>query len=475
MIFRKCSSPVSPLAVALVSAATLIGAAGLDLNGISETAQAAEDQTGQSDSETSHRRGTVQKPVLKSASDSQPAIISETVFARHLLRALSLDPEYISLQAEVLAVDARHATTSIPIAGSPSVGIGGRMDTRGPRKVWQTDVEFGAPLWLPGQRQAFGQQVDADLLQAERRATERALQLAGELREAWWDAVLAMLNVHVAEQRLETAQAIQKDVERRAHFGDLSAQDTLFGENETLAADLDLSRARMEAERLRSVYSTITGGDEPLVASEPVATGRKLDDHPLIQLALAGIEAARAQIRYVNTTLRENPEVSLYSSQQGGTMSEEGTSFGFRLRVPLATEARNIPRRAAAQAGLTRATVEWTQHRRVLGLTIRRAENVLERAKISAGIARDRLDVARKQLASARLSFEAGETTLYNLYQVRRLLSDALEADARAEVELGRARARLNQAMGVLPGLSAAMVTPVVAHQKLPEPSPSSR
>jgi outer membrane protein, heavy metal efflux system len=154
----------------------------------------------------------------------------------------------------------------------------------------------------------------------------------------------------------------------------------------------------------------------------------------------------------VAATLRDNPEVGFFTRRQGGPVTEDGYSLGLRLRVPLATEARNAPRRADAEAERTRAEAELQQVRRVVEGEIGLARVAVAATERARRIAAERRAVADQQLAAARSAFRSGEIGAFDLFRVRQLQIEAVAGDARAQVDAGRARSRLNQALGVVPG-----------------------
>jgi len=153
----------------------------------------------------------------------------------------------------------------------------------------------------------------------------------------------------------------------------------------------------------------------------------------------------------VAATPRDNPEFGIFGRQEGGTNTSEGTSIGLRFRMPLATEARNAPRRAEAESEITRATAELNQTRRVVEAQILRAQAALRAADAAQRIARQRLAVANEQEGIALRAFRAGETGTFDLFRVRQLRLEAANDEGRASVEASRARSRVNQALGVVP------------------------
>ncbi|WP_052213841.1 TolC family protein [Belnapia sp. F-4-1] len=375
----------------------------------------------------------------------------DSLLARHLDQAVSLDAASRGLAAQRGAVAARSATVRSPIAGSPAVSGAWRTDTRGPREALQFDLEVGAPIWLPGQRSALGNAVATGVTEVERQIAQRRLELATLLREYWWNAVLAARDQRLARDRLATARDIARDVARRAQLGDIPPSDSLLAQNETLAAELALADADAALVAARAVYATLTGGAEPDLPTESPAP--RTARHPLLAAAEASLARAEAEARLVAATPRDNPELGVFGQSQNGNVTEQGVSLGLRLRLPLATEARNAPRRAAAEAEITRATAVLTQQQRLVRAGVLAAEQALRAAEEAFRIARQRLSIADQQLDTARRAFRAGETGIFDLYRVRQLQLEAAGAEARASVQLGRARSRLNQAVGYAPGL----------------------
>jgi outer membrane protein TolC len=301
-----------------------------------------------------------------------------------------------------------------------------------------------------GQRTAYGDTVQTGVAEFDARLLLRRLEVAGLLREAWWNAASAARDVRVARDRLATSRDIARDVQRRVDLGDIPYTDALLVRNETLGAELGLAQAEAALAAALVTYRTLTGGADPdLPPERPAARARA---HPALLAAEAGVAAAEAQVRLVAATPRDNPEFGAFGRNDAGRLNDQGVSLGLRLRVPLATNARNIPRAASAQADLTRAVAERALRQRLLEAEIGASQLALRAAEEAARIARRRLALANQQLDLARRAFSAGETGLFELYRIRQLQLEAAGGQAQAEVTAGRARSRLNQALGVVPG-----------------------
>jgi len=378
---------------------------------------------------------------------AQPAAAQGTL-AEHLERALALDADSRGIEAQREAERARGALARSPVPGSFALQGSARVDTRGPREAFEADIELGAPLWLPGQRGAVGNTVTRNVDAEQRRLGLRRLEVAGLLREGWWDAALRRAETRLARDRVATGRDIVRDVERRYAQGEVPLPDLLLAQNELVAAELNLAQAEAAETQSLAAYRTLTGGAAP---SEAVERPAPRGEHPALLAAQAAVAAAEAQVRLVAVTPMDNPELSGFMRNQQGDMTEQGVSFGLRLRVPLPSEARNAPRRANAQAALTRATAQLAQFQRITDAAVSRAEAALRASEQARRLARQRLSLANQQLEIANRGYRAGEITLFDLVRVRQIQIDAASAAAQTEVSAGLARARLNQALGALP------------------------
>lgn len=380
-----------------------------------------------------------------------PAAAQRASLVDHLERALDLDATFRSLFSQRDAMAARRALARSLIPGSPIVGGDFRSDARrGPRDAAELNLDVAAPVWLSGQRSAYSDTVRTGVADLEARLLLRRLEVAGLLRDAWWSAASAGRDVRVARDRLTTSRDIARDVQRRVELGDIPYTDALLARNETLAAELGLAQSEATLAGARAAYRVLTGGADPDLPPEPPAARVRV--HPALLAADTGVAAAEAQARLVAATPRDNPELGVFGRNDAGRVNDLGVSMGLRLRVPLATDARNVPRVAAAQADVTRAVAERALRRRVLAAEMDASRVQLGAAEEAARIARQRLSVANQQLDLGRRAFNQGETGLFELYRIRQLQLEAASTQAQADVTLGRARSRLNQALGAVPG-----------------------
>src|SRR3989344_130029 len=84
------------------------------------------------------------------------------------------------------------------------------------RGAQELEVGVALPLWLPGQRSRSQALVTQEEQALDARLDSARLQLAGQVREAWWAWQRARAELALAGAQVEHAQALSQDVHRRA-------------------------------------------------------------------------------------------------------------------------------------------------------------------------------------------------------------------------------------------------------------------
>ena len=197
----------------------------------------------------------------------------------------------------------------------------------------------------------------------------------------------------------------------------------------------------------------LTGLNIPAASlNEPSAGRQEIDAHPRLQAATRSIEAANAALRLAVISNRDSPELGVVA---GRNRDIRGTEFdatvGVRLKVPFATEARNAPRRAAAQADVLAAQAEYAGTRRQIEVELTGARQALAAAQGQTPLIEARLQAVRQAVAKLRRSYDAGEIGLTELLRARGTLYDAEAASLNNRLAAARVRSRINQAVGLVP------------------------
>lgn len=351
------------------------------------------------------------------------------------------------------AARARGRAADSVTPGPPSLGGGfvtdGVSNARGGREA---ELSLATPLWLPGEGTASRRVADADLSRLTAQQQAQRLAMAGEVREALAAVALAQVEAAGAEARVRDARSLEADVARRVRGRDAAEAELLTARLDRMEADIVLGERRAALEGGRLLFRSLTGMDPDPAALNEAEPPRRAPPHPRLAEADAAVAVADANRRLAALQVRESPEIGLL----GRTSREAGTNFydnrvGLQFRLPFATEARNAPRQAAAEAELTEATAAAANVRRQMDLQAARARLDLGVVQQALGTVRQRVAVLRQQRGLSEAAYRGGQASLGDVIRVRALATEAEVASGRAEVAVRQARSRVNQALGILP------------------------
>jgi outer membrane protein TolC len=394
-------------------------------------------------------------PVLRSA--LAPASLGELVE-----RAWQLSREDATKQSRRLEFDARADATRSLFANAPSVSFDLRRDlppgvglpgTTSSEERGKNELEPGVsmPLWLPGQRDALRRTIERERETLDASARRMRWQLAGEVRDVVWRVAEARAEHAQQSARLESTRALEADVARRAAAGDLARADLWTAQAETRAAEAAVAEAGGRLSEARAALTGLTGLDDAAAIDEQPSSA-SVDSHPALQAAAQGVEAARARLEQTKATMRDNPTFSVVARfDRDSYDSPYRNTIRMGIAIPLATEARNAPRLAAAGAELVELEVSLERERRRIAAEQRRAVAALDAARDVLNRQEDRARLARDAFGAIERAFRAGERSLPQLLQLRAVLLDAELSRELARARVGAALAKLNQANGDLP------------------------
>jgi outer membrane protein TolC len=371
----------------------------------------------------------------------------EQAWSRHPQAAAS-----VAREAEAQArADLAASSTPGPATLSLS-GLNDRLNTNRGKQEWE--VEIAVPLWAPGQKAAREAEASGaqDFVAASRHAVR--LQIAAEVRDAWWAVAAARNARDLAARRVATARALESDVLRRFKVGELARIDANLVQNERLASEAELADAEAALRQADQAFRALSGIAAPTVLpSENIpATREPRQDHPQMVVVAAAAQLARARLKVADATRRDAPELAVRVVRDRGDFAEPyGNSVGVKLTIPFSSGPRVRQENAAARAELAQADAEMALVQLRIKLDEERVRLDLETAERQLQMAGQRRELTADNLALAEKSFALGESDLPTLLRAR---ANALEAEAllnRQQVALGASRSRLNQVLGVLP------------------------
>lgn len=385
----------------------------------------------------------------------QGAVAAEA-WAMALEAAWTRHPQARALIDRVSEAEARAALAKAMTPGPASLTLGHLGDNlTGNRGKREWEIELAAPLWLPGQKAAhLVEAAGAAGVVAAQRATLR-LQIAGELREAWWAVSGARNDLDLARRRVDTARALEADVLRRYQAGDLARTDANLARSERLAAEAEEAEVRSTLLQTEQAWLALTGLPAPASLPGPgeaVTPRETVTEHPRLALAAAIANTARARLRVAEATRRDAPELALRLVRDRGDAAESyNNAVGIQLKLPFSADARVRMGNAAARAEMAEAEAELLLSRQKLELDMAKAQAALATAERQTDMARERQRLATDNLRLSEKAFALGESDLTTLLRIR---AAAFEADLllhRQQVARQAAQSRLNQTLGVLP------------------------
>ena len=341
----------------------------------------------------------------------------------------------------------------------PSIELKGRTD-RFNQQRGATEQEIGLvlPLWLPGERSASQALAEAEMGALGGRMAALRLQLAGEVRDAWWGWQLAGNEQTLAAERVAAARRLQNDVARRVAAGDLSRADQHQAAGALAAAEALQAEASVVLEAARFRLQSLTGQlpstagpvPEPLVGELP---GVELsDEHPLLRELQAKGDVSRRSLELTRARSRNNPEIALGTRREramtGDSMEQ---TWALALRIPFSSGARNDARLAEANADLIESRLQFDRQGERLGNERAAAQAQLLAARQLLAAAELRAQLAAENRGFFDKSFRLGETDLPTRLRIELEAFEAERQASRARINLAQRISAQRQALGLLP------------------------
>lgn len=375
--------------------------------------------------------------------------------ATALNQAWSRHPQAVTFIARVAEAKARADLAASFAPAAPSVSLSNvsdRLNADSGKDAWE--LELSIPLWLPGQRSARTLESTNAVSEVQSRQIALRLQLAGELREAWWSLSGARLAVDLAQRRESAVVALESDVMRRFKVGELARIDANLAKNERLLAEGELLDAKSALLQADQTYRLLTGANAPTsLAEEKVATVSITEsEHPQLVAALAAEQLAQARMGVAEKTRRDAPELAFRIARDRGDFNTPyANSVGVKLTLPFSSDSKTHQERSAARAEVSQAQAEIGLVRQRIELDETRARQGVELAQVQLLKAQERLKVTSDSLSLAEKSFSLGESDLPTLLRARLSVFEAEAVVNKQRLARSLGISRLNQSLGVLP------------------------
>lgn len=369
-----------------------------------------------------------------------------------------------SLRAALAASqEAAQAWTAQPAA----IELRGQTDRTGLNRG-QQELEAGLslPLWWPGERQlaqAAAQQAERGF---EAQGATARLQLAGQLRDAWWAWQRAQAERQLADTQVTHARALRDDVQRRVRAGELSRADGHQAEGALAQALITQAHAEAQVSQGWQGVRALLGEGPHAVARPPDASGEAplgaepaptpstedLATHPLVHDLDQQADAARLNAALADVRTRAHPELLLGAVRgrdQRGEPPQNRIVIG--LRLPWGESPTERAQAARAHAEAAGLGAQASRQRLQAQLAIDGARTRWQASQRALDAAQRRASLARETQAFFDRSFQLGETDLPTRLRIDREAQEATRQAALAAIELAAATSAWRQAAGLLP------------------------
>lgn len=158
---------------------------------------------------------------------STPAMAAQPSpsLAEMLDAAVARNPGVELADAERNVGQALQRKAAQPLSGDPTFNIKYQTDAVGSGsgyREWESGVEL--PLWLPGHAGSYAREGEQALSASDALLSAKRLDIAGEVRERLWSALIARGEAAQSQAAVEAANELFVDVQRRVEAGELPAQ-----------------------------------------------------------------------------------------------------------------------------------------------------------------------------------------------------------------------------------------------------------
>ena len=327
-----------------------------------------------------------------------------------------------------------------------------RLNQATGKDAWELEVAM--PLWLSGQKAAQGQEAQSNQSELAARRAALRLQLAAEVREAWWALALARNALDSAQRREATATALQADVQRQLKAGELARAQANLADLERLAAEGETLEAQTSVAQAEQAYRTLTGADAPaqLAEESPASPTTVPSAHPQLMAAQAASQLAQARLGVAQQTGRDAPELALrWVRDRGDANAAYADSVGIKLTVPFGSSTHLRQESAAAQAETLQADAELALVQQRLQLELDRAQREAKMVAMQLAKAQARVALTDDTLQLTEKSYALGEADLGTLLRARAAAFEAHAFLNRQRTARAASVSRLNQSLGAMP------------------------
>ena len=336
-------------------------------------------------------------------------------------------------------------------------GSGALRDPSAGSRVTEYGMTLHQTVEWPGMRAARQDAADAGLAGATVGLDEAKLNLTAEVKQSFYELLLAERTVDLLQQNLEIVQEVARIVRARVRSGEGPQFEAVKADVEVLKAKQEMTKAK-NAVRVKLVgLNTLTSGAlgaryqvqgdfrslRDRLDPEQMAS-RDLSQHPIIKRQGKLVEQAESTVSKERQA--RVPNVTLFGGYTRET-GREGVVGGVSLPTPLWYRqqghiATALGTQRKEEAELLRARNDLT---RAINQHAREAETAQDQILVyEEGL----LKQAQEALRIAQLSFRQGASSLLDVLDAQRVQRQVTVDYNQARFELSLALTRFERAVG---------------------------
>jgi len=391
---------------------------------------------------------------VSAAASAQPATSRPFVRAATLReatqQAIGQLPEAAAAAAARAQLTAQRRAARGPFVGPPVATGDLEIGSEG---FSEQEAGIEAGFRWPGEGRAARLAADRGAELVDAVLEDARLQVAGEVRNAWWSLASAQAMVAVERAQAELADQEVAAASRLVEAGVQARRDLLLAQAERSAIDARLSAAESDLIGAQAAYEALAGpAPDQFPAEDLAAGGSTVDEHPAVRAALARAAAAEARASVSGFGSRPRIEGRLGVRRE---RMDNGDGYANALVVgvgiPIGRDYSAVAESAGARSDAFRATAEAARTRLRLIAERSAAERRLLVARRAVGEAQARLDALAEALALTERGRREGEIGYLEVLRARQTVAQATRDLAVARVASLAAISTFNQAQGVLP------------------------
>lgn len=318
------------------------------------------------------------------------------------------------------------------------------------RLLRESEVGIELPLWSWGERSALGQLAVASDAQAQGEDAAHRWDISGLTRELVWRVKVTEAQLRLAQAGVVTAEALQRDVEKRVKAGDIAPLEGLSAKNLVLERQTNAHLASVMFADAMFNYRIQSGLQVLPEQLEEALVAENDRDTPALLAARVNyqrLQADEAQLRAIGAG---NPKLLLSTRSQTDAYGLTEESLGATLSLPFGGSVHRNARLAQAQVLTVQAERILQQTERTQTLMRHEAEHELHSKQTLVAQAGARLLLVREEYRLAIRAFQLGEMTLSERVIIENRSRQAEFDAVIRELEHQLSIARFNQMYGVL-------------------------